>query len=71
MRVLLDAVAFLFAIEDPGRLSRKARRVMEDPGNQRELSVISLAEIAVKNAAGKLNLSCEDAMEAQERRGRR
>jgi len=64
MRVLLDTVAFLFAIGDPDRLSRKARTVMGDPANQRELSVISLAEIAMKNAAGKLNLSREDAVEA-------
>ena len=67
MRVLLDTVAFLFAIVDPDRLSRKARTVMRDPANQRELSVISLAEIAMKNAAGKLNLSREDAMEALSR----
>ena len=64
MRVLLDTVAFLFAIEDPDRLSRKARTVMGDPANQRELSVISLAEIAMKNATRKLNLSREDAMDA-------
>jgi PIN domain nuclease of toxin-antitoxin system len=67
MRVLLDTVAFLFAIEDPDRLSRKARTVMGDPANQRELSVISLAEIAMKNAAGKLNLSREDALDALRR----
>jgi PIN domain nuclease of toxin-antitoxin system len=67
MRVLLDTVAFLFAIEDPDRLSRKARTVMRDPANLRELSVISLAEIAMKNAAGKLNLSREDAMDALRR----
>lgn len=67
MRVLLDTVAFLFAIGDPDRLSRKARTLMGDPLNQRELSVISLAEIAMKNAAGKLNLSREDAMEALSR----
>ena len=67
MRVLLDTVAFLFAIEDPDRLSRKARTVMGDPANQRELSVISLAEIAVKNATGKLNLSREDAIDALRR----
>ena len=67
MRVLLDTVAFLFAIEDPDRLSRKARTVMEDTANQRELSVISLAEIAMKNAAGKLNLSREDVAEALSR----
>ena len=67
MRVLLDTVAFLFAIGDPDRLSRKARTVMGDPANQLELSVISLAEIAMKNAAGKLNLSREDAVEALSR----
>ena len=67
MRVLLDTVAFLLAIGDPDRLSRKARTVMRDPANQREVSVISLAEIAMKNAAGKLNLSREDAMEALSR----
>jgi len=67
MRVLLDTVAFLFAIVDPDRLSRKARTVMRDPANQREVSVISLAEIAMKNAAGKLNLSREDAVEALSR----
>ena len=67
MRVLLDTVAFLFAIEDPDKLSRKARTLMGDPANQRELSVISLAEIAMKNAAGKLNLSREDATDALRR----
>ncbi len=60
-------MAFPFAIEDPDRLSRKAQTVMTDPANQLELSVISLAEIAMKNAAGKLNLSREDAMEALRR----
>ena len=67
MRVLLDTMAFLFAIEDPDRLSRKARTLLGDPSNQRELSVISLAEIAMKNAAAKLNLSREDAMDALRR----
>jgi PIN domain nuclease of toxin-antitoxin system len=67
MRVLLDTVTFLFAIEDPDRLSRKARTVMRDPAKQRELSVISLAEIAMKNVAGKLSLSREDAIDALRR----
>jgi len=48
-------------------LSRRARNMMGDPANQRELSVISLAEIAMKNAAGKLNLSREDTMDALRR----
>ena len=67
MRVLLDTVAFLFAIENPDRLSRTARTVMTEPANQRELSVVSLAEVAMKNAAGKLNLSREDVLEALRR----
>jgi PIN domain nuclease of toxin-antitoxin system len=67
MRVLLDTMAFLFAIEDPDRLSRRARTIIGDPANQRELSVVSLAEIAMKNAAGKLNLSREDTMDALRR----
>jgi len=67
MRVLLDTVAFLFAIENPDRLSRTARAVMTEPANQRELSVVSLAEVAMKNAAGKMNLSREDALEALRR----
>ena len=67
MRVLLDTVAFLFAIENPDRLSRTARAVLREPANQRELSVVSLAEVAMKNDAGKLNLSREDAVEALSR----
>ena len=67
MRVLLDTVAFLFAIENPDRLSRRARAVLREPANQRELSVVSLAEVAMKNDAGKLNLSREDAVEALSR----
>jgi PIN domain nuclease of toxin-antitoxin system len=41
--------------------------VLREPANQRELSVVSLAEVAMKNAAGKLNLSREDALEALRR----
>ena len=67
MRVLLDTVAFLFAIENPDRLSRRARAVLREPANERELSVVSLAEVAMKNDAGKLNLSREDALEALRR----
>ena len=67
MRVLLDTMAFLFAIENPDRLSRTARAVMREPANQRELSVVSLEEVAMRNAAGNLNLSREDALEALRR----
>ena|SRR5215831_7494433 len=44
------------AIEDPARLSRRARLVIENPETVREVSSISIAEIAVKAATGKLIL---------------
>jgi len=56
MRVLLDTVAFLFAIENPDRLSRTARAVLREPANQRELSVVSLAEVAMKNDAAEAHV---------------
>jgi PIN domain nuclease of toxin-antitoxin system len=67
MRVLLDTVTFIFAIQSSERLSAKAKAVLEDSGNVRELSVLSLAEIGLKNAIGKLVLSPESTMSAAER----
>jgi PIN domain nuclease of toxin-antitoxin system len=67
MRVLLDTVTFIFAIQSSERLSAEAKAVLEDSGNVRELSVLSLAEIGLKNAIGKLVLSPESTMSAAER----
>ena len=57
MRLLLDTVTFLYAVESSHRLSRTAKSALDDPANVRELSVISLAEIALKNAIGKFTMS--------------
>ncbi|HLX83664.1 MAG TPA: type II toxin-antitoxin system VapC family toxin [Terriglobales bacterium] len=57
MRVLLDTAALIFAVEAPERLSKRAANVLKNPNNIRELSSISLAEIAVKASLGKLGLS--------------
>lgn len=54
MRVLLDTVTFLWAVSSPERVSRKAMAVLRDGGTVRQLSVISLTEIAIKQALGKL-----------------
>jgi len=64
LRVLLDTAVFIFAVESPRRLSSRAAVVLKNPGNIRELSSISLTEIAIKTTLGKLNISAEDARQA-------
>lgn len=64
MRVLLDTAVFIFAIEAPHRLSTRAFAVLKEPENIRELSSVSLTEIAVKASLGKLNISAEMARQA-------
>lgn len=59
MRVLLDTAAFIFAADSPDRLSKPAFTVLRNPENTRELSAISLSEIAIKATLGKLDFSGE------------
>jgi PIN domain nuclease of toxin-antitoxin system len=54
MRVLLDTVTFVWAVISPERVSRKALAILGDGGTLRQLSTISLTEIAIKQARGKL-----------------
>jgi len=64
LRALLDTVVFIFAVESPRRLSTRAAAVLKNPHNIRELSSVSLTEIAIKTTLGKLNISAEDAWQA-------
>ena len=64
MRLLLDTVAFIRAVKAPELLSRRAMAAMEHPEAVRELSTISLSEIAIKCAIGKLELSRGDVLAA-------
>ena len=64
LRLLLDTAVFIFAVESPRRLSSRAAAVLRNPGNVRELSSVSLAEIAIKATLGKLKISAEDARQA-------
>jgi PIN domain nuclease of toxin-antitoxin system len=64
LRVLLDTAVFILAVESPRRLSSRAAAVLKNPGNIRELSSVSLTEIAIKTTLGKLNISAEDARQA-------
>ena len=57
MKLLLDTHAFLWFIMGSANLSDKARILIEDPANERLLSVASLWEIAIKASLGKLALS--------------
>jgi PIN domain nuclease of toxin-antitoxin system len=57
VRVLLDTVILIYAVESPELLSKRAMSSLQNPDNIRELSSISLAEIAIKSSAGKLKLS--------------
>ena len=56
MRVILDTVTFIWAISSPERISRAAMSALSGQAAVREISVISLSEIAIKQARGKLTL---------------
>lgn len=56
MKLLLDTQAFLWFVAGDTRLSARARRRIEDPRNERFLSIASIWEIAIKLGLGKLRL---------------
>ena len=66
MRLLLDTVALIFAVESPERLTKRATGILQNTENILELSAISLSEIAVKAARGKLKFSAADTRHALE-----
>lgn len=57
MRLLLDTHAFIWFIEGHADLSDLAKSLIEDPENERLLSIASLWEIAIKTSLGRLNLN--------------
>ena len=57
MRLLLDTHAFLWFITADSRLGVNAKSAIEDPANQRLLSMASLWEMAIKFSLGKLKLA--------------
>lgn len=56
MKLLLDTCTFLWALQNPSRLSSTARKAMRNPANEIEVSAISFWEISIKSALGKLTL---------------
>ncbi len=56
MRLLLDTCTFLWLAGDPSRISEAARAAIDEPSNTLYLSDVSVWEMVLKNAAGKLPL---------------
>ncbi len=56
MRILLDSNVYIWAVTRPSELSAAARRAIEEPENQRFVSVAALWEMTVKVSVGKLAL---------------
>jgi PIN domain nuclease of toxin-antitoxin system len=66
VRLLLDTVALIFAVESPERLIKRATTILQDTENILELSAIYLSEIAFKAARGKLKVSADHTHRALE-----
>ena len=56
MRYLLDTNALLWFLAGDAKLSGRARGLIENPNNEKLLSIVSLWEIAIKVRLGKLEL---------------
>ncbi len=54
MRSLLDSCTFLWIITGSGELSPAAAKIFSDPANEILLSVVSVWELSVNHALGKL-----------------
>ena len=66
VRLLLDTAVLIYAVESPEHLSLKVDAALLNPKTALELSSISLTEIAIKSALGKLRLSAEAVRKAIE-----
>lgn len=62
MRLILDTVTFIWAASTPERLSRPAMAALRKATAVREISVVSLTEIAVKQTRGKLTFGKAEAV---------
>src|SRR5262245_40962277 len=62
MRLILDTVTFIWAANERERLSRAAMSALRKGTAVREISVVSLTEIAVKQTRGKLRFGKTDVM---------
>jgi PIN domain nuclease of toxin-antitoxin system len=68
VKALLDTHALIWALEGSKKLSKIARRVIENPQNEIIVSAASAWEIAIKQAMGKLVVP-DDLLEAVDAAG--
>ena len=59
MTLLIDTHLLLWAAGEPQRLSRKARRLLDDPDTQLWFSAASLWEVAIKHGLGREDFRVE------------
>jgi PIN domain nuclease of toxin-antitoxin system len=57
MTVLMDTHSFLWFANGSSQLSARARAIIEDPANDKLLSMASIWEMAIKISIGKLNIA--------------
>jgi|SRR5215470_7608728 len=63
---MLDTAVLIFSVEAPERLSKRAYAALEKADGIRELSSVSLTEIAIKNTLGKLKMPAERVRQAMQ-----
>ena len=56
MKILLDTHTFLWFLGGDSELSKQARTLIENPKNEKYISIASFWDIAIKNSLGKLTL---------------
>jgi PIN domain nuclease of toxin-antitoxin system len=56
VKILLDTHAFLWFIAGDSQLDVYARQLIEEPGNERYLSVATVWEITIKSSLGRLTI---------------
>lgn len=66
MRLLLDTAILIWAVGSPERLSNRGTAAISAPDNILELSAVSMSEIAIKTARGKLRVSAASVRQALE-----
>jgi PIN domain nuclease of toxin-antitoxin system len=59
MKFLLDTQLLLWAAGQPERLSKAARKLLDDPRNELNFSAASLWEVAIKNSLGREDFRVE------------
>jgi PIN domain nuclease of toxin-antitoxin system len=59
LKLLLDTQLLLWAAGQPERLSKSARKLLNDPQNELVFSAASLWEVAIKNSLGREDFRVE------------